>query len=97
MKIGQTVNYYTPRNGERQEATIVGIEGTGPSLAKVLKLKVGDNEVGNVPHGGDVEGTAPFWLIKGVESAPAGWADAEQLDIEDAVEDPIPPVKKRKK
>lgn len=75
MKVGQTVNYYDPSSGERHDAKIVNIEGVGDSLAKVLTLQVGDDKRESVFHGGDQEEGDSFWLVKGEESAPSGWAD----------------------
>ena len=77
MKVGREVNFYDPSHGERQTATIEKIVGTGPSLAKTLDLRVGDEVFENVPHGRDTEmGMGEyFWLLKGVEKAPQGWAD----------------------
>lgn len=68
MKVGQVVNYHNP---ERVDATIVEIDGVGPSTAKTLKLlynhKGANRVVEEVPHAGDAEEGAPYWTLKGTE------------------------------
>lgn len=81
MKIGDQVNYYDPSTGERQNAEVVAIGKAGDSLAKHLDLKVGDSTVEDVAHGADAEEGQAFWLVKGQESAPKGWAEGN-VDIE---------------
>ncbi len=91
MKIRQHVNYYDPGVGKPQEGVVVAIVGAGPSLAKVLDIRVGSGEnafdVKDVPHGTNASGGEPFWLIRGVEKAPTGWAEATGPENVVAIED----------
>lgn len=81
MKVGETVNYYDPATGTRVNAEVAKIVGAGPSRAKILDLDLGDKKIVNeVMHGGDEEKGDPFWLVKGEESAPDGWADAPKKE-----------------
>lgn len=78
MKIGQTVNFYDPKTGDRKDAEILAIVGATESRKKLLNLKVGEDEFTSVYHGDDAGEGAPFWLIKGEEIAPPGWADKKK-------------------
>lgn len=90
MKVGQEVNYYDPSKGERLTGVITEIVGAGPSFAKVLNISLGDkkrDQRTNVPHHRDANGKEPFWMIKGLESAPRGWAEKEKkAEVQEALD-----------
>lgn len=91
MKEEMTVNYYDPGSGSRRDATVVEIVGEGESLSKLLNLRLSDDTVvGSVSHGDDASPGEPFWLLKGVERAPDGWADVEQSEEQEPEELEVP-------
>lgn len=97
MKIGQEVSYYDPKVGKAQHAVVLEIhEGSGPSLAKALKLRVGTGEdaaeLDEVQHGTNAVAGQPFWLIRGLEKAPEGWADHDNPDVPVLAVDDTPGV-----
>jgi hypothetical protein len=77
MKIGQEVNVYFPGTGERLVTEVIEIEGVGESKAKVLTLRYTEegeqHEIEDVHHHTDAEPGDVFWMLRGVERAPAGW------------------------
>lgn len=69
MKIGNRVAFVDAK-GDRHQATITEVSGTGASGYKMLDLSFGDSEAKNVAHAGDQEPGEGFWLLKG-EKGPA--------------------------
>jgi hypothetical protein len=78
MKIGQIVNFYRPAENIRKDAEVVAIDEGGK--AKLLALRFTEDgqvvEATAVSHYKDAPEGAPFWLLKGIEKAPHGWAEA---------------------
>lgn len=86
MKVRQTVNYYDMDSGERRSGVIRKITGAGKSRAKILTLEVGEETIEGVHHLRDAGVEDSFWLIKGRESAPAGWANRMEEQEEEEEE-----------
>lgn len=65
MKIGNKVSFVEAK-GDRHQATVTEVSGTGKSGYKVLDLTyANDGEAKNVAHSGDQEPGEGFWLLHG--------------------------------
>jgi hypothetical protein len=81
MRVGQEVNLYFPGTATRVTAEVISIDRVGESLAKRVTLRYdtdeGTAEIDKVPHYQDALPGEIFWLLKGTERVPSGWADVE--------------------
>ncbi len=97
MKIGDVVNFYRPTEKSRKDAKVVGIdEGGAGKLLALEYTEDGETQTADaVAYYPDAPEGAPFWMLKGVERAPTGWADAVPTEVTD--EEAAPKKAKRAK